>query len=343
MPEFDRPRIGIISDTLLQRHQLQHSVVGYGLDVAFNCDPERFSQPNFKLDNNIALLILDVENEEHCADFIDDILERVDVPILFGLGKAPEKQSNEYPRWERRLYTKLREHLGDLEQVEAIGESVVALEKEDAGSEPVRTPSRITSAQNKEKVERVWILGASLGGPEAVKGFLDNLPEGLPVAFIYAQHIDANFSAVLAKVLARHSSFSLKIAADGDRLRYGEILLVPVDREMYFDDGGNIHFKDTPWPGPYGPSIDQVLLNVADCYGSRSHAIFFSGMGNDGAIAAPLLKAYGSTIWVQTSASCANSSMADSVAATGCSTFSGTPVQLSAELVKLIEKEELEK
>jgi chemosensory pili system protein ChpB (putative protein-glutamate methylesterase) len=86
-----------------------------------------------------------------------------------------------------------------------------------------------------------------------------------------------------------------------------------------------------------------VLLNVADYYGNRSHAIFFSGMGNDGAIAAPLLKAYGSTIWVQKSESCANSSMPDSVAATGSSTFSGTPVQLSAELVKLIEKEELGK
>jgi chemosensory pili system protein ChpB (putative protein-glutamate methylesterase) len=324
---------------------LQHAVVGYGLEVAFNCDPERFDshKPSATSTNRVALLILDVENEEHCAGFIDNILEQVDVPILFGLGAAPERHSNEYPRWERRLFTKLQEHLGDLENIKAIGQSLDALAEERDDAVPNRIPTRITLREGRDNVERVWILGASLGGPEAVKSFLDNLPEGLPVAFVYAQHIDINFSEVLAKVLARHSTFSLRIAKEGDRLRYGEILLVPVDKEMYFDDSGIIHFKPTPWPGPYGPSIDQVLLNVADFYGSRSHAIFFSGMGNDGAIAAPLLKAYGSTIWVQESTSCANSSMPDSVNATGSSSFSGTPVQLSAELVKLIEKEELGK
>lgn len=343
MMEFEKPSIGIISDTLLQRHQLQHSIAAYGLDVAFNCDPERFNSPLITANNTINLLILEVENEEHCADFIDKVLEEIEVPILFGLGNAPEKSSVEYPRWERRLYTKLREHLGDLEHVTQIGQSLDALDQSTSDTTPVRLPTRITLAANRDNVERVWILGASLGGPEAVKEFLDNLPEGLPVAFVYAQHIDANFSEVLAKVLARHSAFNLKIAEDGDRLRYGEILLTPVDREMYFDEQGFIRFKETPWPGPYGPSIDQVLLNVADFYGPRSHVIFFSGMGNDGAIAAPLLKAYGSTIWVQTSDSCANSSMADSVDATGSSTFSGTPNQLAQELVKLIEAQELDK
>ena len=87
-----------------------------------------------------------------------------------------------------------------------------------------------------------------------------------------------------------------------------------------------------------GPSIDQVLLNIGDHYGARCHAIIFSGMGNDGAIAAPLLKAYGSRIWVQESGSCGNSSMPDSVAATGCSVYCGTPEQLARELVKTIEE-----
>jgi len=61
-------------------------------------------------------------------------------------------------------------------------------------------------------------------------------------------------------------------------------------------------------------------------------------MGNDGAIAAPLLKAYGSRIWVQESTSCAHSSMPDSVAATGCVGFCGTPEQLARQLVKTIEE-----
>src|SRR5690606_26030493 len=106
---------------------------------------------------------------------------------------------------------------------------------------------------------------------------------------------------------------------------------------------GGIQLKDNAWPGPYGPSIDQVMLNISSHYGARCHAILFSGMGNDGAIAGPALKAYGSRIWVQESASCASSSMPDSVAATGCTSFTGTPEELASKLVKTIELEEIEK
>ncbi|MCG8612768.1 MAG: chemotaxis protein CheB [Pseudomonadales bacterium] len=339
MVKFERPRIGIISDSPLQRHLLQHLLEAYGVEVLFNLDPERYQKPLAPIATDFDILLIEVENEDHCADFIDEILENTETPVLFGLGKAPERQSKEYPRWERRLYAKLREHLGDLEHVSDIGQALEELDQQDTESSPERLITSAKRSTQSETVDRVWILGASLGGPEAVKVFLDLLPEQLPVAFVYAQHIDSNFSEVLAKVLARHSCFKLKLAEEGERLRYGEILLTPVDREMYFDDSGLVRFKTTPWPGPYGPSIDQVLLNVANYYGDKCHAIFFSGMGNDGAIAAPLLSAYGSTIWVQESNSCANSSMPDSVAATGCTVFSGDPAQLAQELIKKIEKE----
>jgi chemosensory pili system protein ChpB (putative protein-glutamate methylesterase) len=82
-----------------------------------------------------------------------------------------------------------------------------------------------------------------------------------------------------------------------------------------------------------------VLLNVADHFGKHCHAIIFSGMGNDGAIAAPMLSAYGSRVWVQESTSCGNSSMPDSVNETGCASFRGTPEQLAAELVRTIENQ----
>lgn len=35
----------------------------------------------------------------------------------------------------------------------------------------------------------VWVLGASIGGPQAVKEFLAKLPAGTPAAFVVAQHI----------------------------------------------------------------------------------------------------------------------------------------------------------
>jgi chemosensory pili system protein ChpB (putative protein-glutamate methylesterase) len=51
--------------------------------------------------------------------------------------------------------------------------------------------------------EHIWVLGASLGGPNAVKEFLDALPKGLPVGFVYAQYIDARFQKALIQTLSR--------------------------------------------------------------------------------------------------------------------------------------------
>ncbi len=331
----ERPQVGIVSDIVLQRHRLQEAASRFGLDVCFSGDPARLiGYPDFP---DASLWLITLEDEADHPILFDHILESTEAPVLFGLDAAPKSGSTEYFRWERRLLDKLEQSLGHLEKLDS------ADTIEELAQEPPRTagaptlPHWITPAAPGSTAEDVWILGASLGGPAAVKTFLDNLPAGLPVGFVYAQHIDNNFTGVLTRVLGRHAHYQLKEAESGYRIRNGDVVLMPVEHEWTFDGDGALKERDTPWPGPYGPSIDQVLLNVGDHYGDRCNTIFFSGMGNDGAIAAPLLKAYGSRVWVQESASCGNSSMPDSVAATGCAGFSGTPEQLARELVKTIE------
>lgn len=334
----DAPTVAIIADSPLQRQRVQRAAEKYGLRTAFVGDPQRFlSLPGMP---DVALWVLVLADEDDHPDLIDQLLEKATAPILFGLGLAPEPSKVDYARWERRFFAKLMDQLGELEQLDS-AQAIEALEQ----TPPVATPSKpnlllsswIKPADISQKAEQVWILGASLGGPAAVKEFLDQLPPGLPVAFVYAQHIDAHFAGVLTRVLGRHSQYQLAAPVEGEALRCCQVVMMPVERELYFDEVGCIRFKDTPWPGPYGPSIDQVMLNVANCYGNRCHAIIFSGMGNDGAIAAPLLSAYGSKIWAQESSSCANSAMPDSVVASGCVTHVAKPAELAAQLVRTIE------
>lgn len=331
----ERPQVGIVSDIVLQRHRLQEAASRFGLDVCFSGDPARLmSYPDFP---DASLWLITLEDEADHPILFDHILENTEAPVLFGLDAAPKPGSIDYFRWERRLLDKLERSLGHLETLDS-AEAI-----EELAQEPPKTagapalPQWITPTVPGSIAEEVWILGASLGGPAAVKTFLDNLPAGLPVGFVYAQHIDNNFTEVLTRVLGRHAHYQLKKAESGHRIRNGEVVLMPVEREWTLDSDGALKERDAPWPGPYGPSIDQVLLNVGDHYGGRCNTIIFSGMGNDGAIAAPLLKAYGSRVWVQESTSCGNSSMPDSVAATGCAGFSGTPEQLARELVRTIE------
>jgi len=332
-----QPAIGIVADVVLQRHRLQEAAGKFGLEVCFSGDPDRLiGYPEFP---EVALWLVTLQDEADHPALFDHLLENTDAPVLFGVDPAPAPGAKDYFRWERRLLNKLEQQLGQLEKLDtATDMEALAQVAANAGKAPALS-NWITPAAPDTPAREVWILGASLGGPAAVKTFLDNLPPGLPVGFVYAQHIDNNFTDVLTRILGRHAHYTLKPAEQGARVCNGDVILMPVEQEWKIAADGTLTATDKPWPGPYGPSIDQVLLNVADHFGKHCHAIIFSGMGNDGAIAAPMLSAYGSRVWVQESTSCGNSSMPDSVNETGCASFRGTPEQLAAELVRTIENQ----
>jgi chemosensory pili system protein ChpB (putative protein-glutamate methylesterase) len=183
------------------------------------------------------------------------------------------------------------------------------------------------------------VLGASLGGPEAVKLFLDCLPASLPVAFVLAQHIDAGMLESLSQVLCRDNGFECRIGFDGEVLGYGRVLIAPIDYEITFTRQGGVFSTGKPWEGPYAPSIDQTISNAAHCFGMAASAILFSGMGNDGAIAAPEMARKGGQVWVQSSESCIMPSQPDATRDTGCTSFSGTPEQLALQLVERVRQQ----
>ncbi len=329
------PDVAIIADDVLQRYRLQQAVGKYGLPVAFIGEPQRFmSEPDGALP---TLCIVELADEEDHPELLEMLLNRDDCTVLFGVGKAPEPGRQEYVRWERRLLDKLESRCGALEALDSQA-SIEALVEPPQVSEAAQLSPWIRPAEEGAPAREVWVLGASLGGPAAVKAFLDALPAGLPIAFVYAQHIDASFSDVLGRVLTRHAHYQLTQASEGEPLRCGQVLQVPIEQELWLDGDGLVRLGDNGWSGPYAPSIDQVMLNVARCYGGDCHAIVFSGMGNDGALAAPVLSGEGSQIWIQTPDSCASSAMPESVSATGCSRFQGEPRELAAQLIRTVEE-----
>src|SRR5690554_8211926 len=125
------------------------------------------------------------------------------------------------------------------------------------------------------------MLGASLGGPAAVKSFLDSLPAGLPVAFIYAQHIDPRFEKSLPAAVGRHCHYKLKNFIENEPLYCGEVLIAPIEHECYCRDGVLSISANAEWHGPYGPCKGQVIVNVLKNYGDRDGNLLLSGMGKE--------------------------------------------------------------
>jgi Chemotaxis response regulator containing a CheY-like receiver domain and a methylesterase domain len=217
---------------------------------------------------------------------VDALLERDTTRVLFGEGHAPERHSEFYPRWERSLFSKLKRLVGDPSR--AVGPRLDVLQGEGQRPERLTLPPLLadTALLAGEPASQVWLLAASLGGPEAVKAFLDALPGGLPVGFIYAQHIEASFESALSQAVGRHSQWQVRQVRAGEPVRCGEVVIAPIAEELGFHSDGTTRLNGRCWPEPYSPSIDQMMLNLAQQFGERCGVIAFSGMGSDGSAAA---------------------------------------------------------
>ena len=326
------PKVAIVSDISLQRLALAHAIKGQGYDLVLNSSPERLDDRLFK-SVEPDVWIVDLQNED------DELLDRIldlGVPVLFGLDAAPAQGTRQYPRWERRVFIKLYDVVGH----PVIQENLEPLEKQavaPVAPREIYIPQELMTYKS-QRLEFVCVLAASLGGPAAVKEFLDFIPSGLPVAFVLAQHIDARMQESLTRVLVRHNHMPCHIAHDGDKLKSGQLLIAPVETEIDFSADGQVISRNIKWDGPYSPSIDQVLANVGRRFGKKSIAIIFSGMGSDGSISGPQMVEAGGSVWAQDEKTCACPSQPDAMRATGCVSFSGTPFDLANRLVMHISR-----
>lgn len=220
----------------------------------------------------------------------------------------------------------------------AVADAALAAASGDAAETDMQRPALRVVHQNRPQstapAQTVWILGASLGGPQAVKLFLSRLPGDLPIGFVLAQHIGKPFVPLLAEQLGRVTEMTVMPAQHGRSIRAREVILVPVDSRFCLTDAGVVELRDEPVRGPYRPCIDEVMEEVARCYGDKAHAMVFSGMGDDGALGATTVSQTGGTVWAQEANSCVISSMPDATRKRGVVSYSGSPEELAAHLAE---------
>ena len=326
MGERRNPGVGVIAESSMQRMALSTAVKAHGYELLVSQSPENVSEADLQSAVDVWLVDLPEEDE----DFLDRLLEQTEAPILFGIEKAPNLGTAPFNWWQRRVFIKLRDTVGD----PVVDERLDELEHAERTAEVVPLPVEFADAAVSGAPALVCVLAASLGGPAAVKEFLDSLPAELPVAFVLAQHIDGRMVDVLPQVLGRHNRFRLKVAESGDRLVHGEVLIAPIAHEIDFAADGTVIARDNKWDGPYSPSMDQVIGNVSRRFGKGAGALIFSGMGSDGSITGPQMAEAGGFVWAQTAETCACSSQPDSMRATACVSFNGSPAELAAHLVE---------
>ena len=201
------------------------------------------------------------------------------------------------------------------------------------GSRPAEKIKVPGAAPATAGVQKVFVLGASIGGPEAVRDFLGALPAGFPVLFILAQHMGEEFLELMSAQLRKSIAMTVRNPTHGERVGHGEVLIVPTTHRLQVDRDGVVTLAHLPEKPPYSPSIDLVLRDVADQFEADGGAIIFSGMAHDAVEGSKYLKEKGGTVWVQDPDTCVISSMVDGAREAGVVTFIGSPAQLATKMI----------
>ena len=185
----------------------------------------------------------------------------------------------------------------------------------------------------KAKIQNVWVLGASVGGPESVREFLSGFPRDYPALFLLAQHLGAEFVDMMAKQLAKATQLTVRTPSHGERVAHGDIVIVPNSHRLQVDPMGVVLLERNTAETAYSPSIDRVIEDVANRYGDAGGAIIFSGMSDDAIAGCRVLAEKGGRIYAQSPETCVVATMVEGVVEAGVVSFTGSPAELAAKLV----------
>lgn len=175
----------------------------------------------------------------------------------------------------------------------------------------------------------VVVIGASTGGPVAVRELLSELPADFPAAIIVVQHMPASFTGALAAQLNNRVALAVKEAETGDKLKAGQVLVAPGDYHLLLRPNGEVNLNQAPKIQGHRPSVDVTMQSVAQVYGIRTKGVVLTGMGEDGAMGLTAVRAKGGQTFAQDAASCVVNGMPQRAIDQGVVDHIATPPQIA--------------
>jgi two-component system chemotaxis response regulator CheB len=127
-------------------------------------------------------------------------------------------------------------------------------------------------------------IGASTGGPGALRAVLRGLPRDFSLPVLFVLHINETFGAAFAEWLDRQTGRRVRYARDGQSVSSaaGQTIMAPPDQHLTVRDG-RLVLTRAPLRNSCRPSVDVLFESVAQEYGPSAAACLLTGMGCDGA------------------------------------------------------------
>lgn len=134
-------------------------------------------------------------------------------------------------------------------------------------------------------------IGASAGGLEAFRLFIDAIPVDSEMAYVIVQHLHPMHDSMLTELLSDVSKIPINEITDDIHLAPNNIYVIPENKMLTSFDGVlklSPRVKDTK-----NQAIDIFFTSLAEVHLDLAYGVLLSGNGSDGTIGLRAIKKYG--------------------------------------------------
>jgi two-component system, chemotaxis family, protein-glutamate methylesterase/glutaminase len=163
-------------------------------------------------------------------------------------------------------------------------------------------------------------IGASAGGPKAIETVLSRLPRLFPAPIAVCQHMTEGATAHWAERLNGTCKVRVVEAQQGEAFLPGRAYIAPIGRHMRIRgsvDDPRISLERDLEDNMHVPAIDELMVSVAEIFGSRCLGVVLTGMGVDGAAGLLAIRRAGGATLAQPAETAFMSSMPEAAAELG--------------------------
>ena len=152
-------------------------------------------------------------------------------------------------------------------------------------ADPTPVSKSIRVRSRKKSNYDIVAIGASTGGPSAIERVLTGLPGDFDIPVVICQHMPQSFIPPFVHRLNALTQLDVVSATQNMRPTAGTVMFCPGHANLIFknEDGDvKVDFTDKVFREYNNPSINAMMLSVAEIFQERAIGVILTGMGKDG-------------------------------------------------------------
>jgi two-component system CheB/CheR fusion protein len=180
-------------------------------------------------------------------------------------------------------------------------------------------------------------IGASAGGLEAFRQFIDAIPADSEMAYVIVQHLHPLHDSMLTELLSRVSKIPINEITDDIHLAPNNIYVIPENKMLTSFDGVlklSPRLKETK-----NQAIDVFFNSLAEVHLDLAYGVILSGNGSDGTIGLKAIKKHGGITFAQ-DFEAANNEMPQNAINAGVVDYVLSPTKIVEKLIELSKAKE---